>query len=77
MFGTFAKEEEPVKYGVFPRINSINPIAIFFNGYIKLVKQIVHAPTWSVRVKLLVKSPMWAWHQNKQQTESLTAAHKM
>jgi sterol desaturase/sphingolipid hydroxylase (fatty acid hydroxylase superfamily) len=65
MFGTFAKEEEPVRYGVFPRINSVNPIKIFFNGYVKLGKQMINAPTWSYRWNLLVKPPKWAWEQEQ------------
>ncbi|MEC8427276.1 MAG: sterol desaturase family protein, partial [Pseudomonadota bacterium] len=36
MFGTFAEEKEPVRYGVFPRINSVNPLKVFFSGYVKL-----------------------------------------
>ena len=63
MFGTFAKEEEPVRYGVFPRINSVNPIKVFFNGYVKLGKQIINAPNWGYRWNLLVKPPKWAWEQ--------------
>ena len=67
MFGTFAAEEEPVRYGVFPRINSVNPIKIFFSGFMKLGKQIVNSPTWGYRWNLLVKSPKWAWEQEQKQ----------
>ena len=65
MFGTFAKEEEQVRYGVFPRINSVNPVKIFFDGYIKLGKELANAPSWSYRMKLLVKPPIWAWQQRQ------------
>lgn len=65
MFGTFAREEEPVRYGVFPRINSINPIKIFFSGFIKLGEQVIKAPTWSYRLNLLIKPPKWAWEQEQ------------
>ena len=39
MFGTFAKEEEKVTYGIYPAVKSVNPIKIFFSGYVKLAKQ--------------------------------------
>jgi sterol desaturase/sphingolipid hydroxylase (fatty acid hydroxylase superfamily) len=65
MFGTFAREEEEVKYGVYPRINSVNPFKVYFNGYMKLFSQIWHAPEWSVKFKLLVKPPIWAWQQEQ------------
>ncbi|RBP80508.1 sterol desaturase family protein [Marinomonas rhizomae] len=65
MFGTFAKEEETVTYGVFPRINSVNPFKIFFSGYVKLVQQLISAPSWSYRWKLLVKPPIWVWQQEQ------------
>lgn len=65
MFGTFAKEEEKVTYGVYPAINSVNPIKVFFSGYVKLAKQLWQAPSWSYRIKLLVKPPIWAWQQEQ------------
>ncbi|TQF71411.1 sterol desaturase family protein [Pseudoalteromonas luteoviolacea] len=65
LFGTFAREDEKVKYGVYPQINSINPLKVFFSGYIKLAQQIYHAPTWSHKFKLLHKPPIWAWQQSQ------------
>lgn len=65
MFGTFAAEEEKVRYGVYPRINSVNPLKVFFSGYAKLLSRMWHAPSWSYRWNLLVKSPTWAWQQEQ------------
>ena len=65
MFGTFAKEEEKVTYGVYPAINSVNPIKVFFSGYVKLAKKLWQAPSWGYRIKLLVKPPIWAWQQEQ------------
>ncbi|MCG7584331.1 sterol desaturase family protein [Photobacterium sp. OFAV2-7] len=66
MFGTFAREEETVRYGVYPRINSVNPLTVYFHGYGKLAKQLWHAPSWCYRLKLLAKPPIWAWQQEQQ-----------
>lgn len=65
MFGTFAEEQEPVKYGVYPRINTVNPIKVFFSGYVTLIKRLWHAPSWGYRINLLIKSPTWAWQQEQ------------
>lgn len=62
MFGTFAKEEQPVKYGIYPQVNSVNPIKVFFNGYSKLFSQIAKAPKWADKWHLLTKPPLWAWN---------------
>lgn len=73
MFGTFAKEEEKVRYGIYPAVNSVNPIKVFFSGYAKLFQQLVAAPSWRYRWNLLVKPPIWAWEQeqiNKRTTAS-------
>ncbi|QPB85757.1 sterol desaturase family protein [Pseudoalteromonas rubra] len=69
LFGTFAREEAEVKYGVFPRINSVNPLTVFFSGYTKLLRQLIHAPSWSYRFKLLIKPPIWAWQQEQKSKE--------
>lgn len=65
MFGTFAREEETVRYGVYPRINSVNPIKVFFSGYVKLAQQLISAPSWRYRWNLLVKPPIWVWQQEQ------------
>jgi len=65
MFGTFAEENETVNYGVFPKVNSINPIKVFFSGYVTLIKRLWRAPTWRYRISLLTKSPTWAWQQEQ------------
>lgn len=65
MFGSFAKEEEPVKYGIHPAVNSVNPVKVFFSGYVKLFKQLGAAPSWSYRWNLLMRPPIWAWQQEQ------------
>ncbi|MCL1095444.1 sterol desaturase family protein [Shewanella kaireitica] len=65
MFGTFAEEKEPVTYGVYPRLNSVNPVRVFFSGYVTLLRRLWQAPSWGYRLNLLVKSPTWAWQQEQ------------
>jgi sterol desaturase/sphingolipid hydroxylase (fatty acid hydroxylase superfamily) len=65
MFGTFIEEKEKVTYGVYPKLHSVNPLNVFFSGYAKLVSRLWHAPSWSCRFNLLVRSPTWAWQQEQ------------
>ena len=76
MFGTFAEEDEKVKFGVYPRINSVNPVTVFFHGFVKLGNQLINAPSWSYRFKLLVKPPMWAWEQEQKAKKAAKAAQR-
>jgi len=71
MFGTFAPEKEKVTYGVYPRINSVNPLKVFFSGYVTLIRRIWQAPNLRYRWNLLVKSPSWAWEQEQEKRNKL------
>lgn len=59
MFGTFAREEEKVRYGVLPPINSINPIKVFCHGYWKLFQQLGKSRSVSDFMGYLFKPPGW------------------
>lgn len=74
MFGTFAEEKETVRYGVFPRINSVNPFKVYFHGFIKLFRQIGQADSWGYRLQLLYRSPGWAWQQEQDRKQAQTKA---
>lgn len=65
MFGTFAEEREKVHFGIYPALNSVNPIKVFFHGITKLTRQLWRAPSWRLRWLLLVRSPMWAWERER------------
>lgn len=66
MFGTFAKEEASVKYGVYPSINTVNPFKVYFHGYVSLIRQMKQAPNWQHSVQILLRSPIWTWEQAQQ-----------
>ncbi len=66
MFGTFAEEKEAVRYGVFPRINSVNPLKVYFHGFTKLFRQIAQSDSWGHRLQLLYRSPGWAWQKEQE-----------
>jgi len=59
LFGTFAEENEKVVYGVVPAINTINPLRIFFSGFMALVRKTVRAPTVTVALAYWIVPPEW------------------
>ncbi|PWL31913.1 sterol desaturase family protein [uncultured Roseivirga sp.] len=59
MFGTFAKEDEKVKYGITEPINSINPFVVFFHGFSRLFKDISKAKGLKSKLNYLLKPPGW------------------
>ncbi len=60
LFGTFAEEQEKVKYGVYPPIDSVNPFKVYFHGLAKLATQIWHAKGFGNKLAYLIKPPGWA-----------------
>lgn len=70
MFGTFAREEEPIRYGILPQVKTVNPFKVYLHGYGKLIKQLIHAPNLAYRLRLLTKPPIWIWEQEKRRKQS-------
>lgn len=59
MFGTFEEEKEKVVYGVTEPINSVNPVVVFFCGFIWLGKRVARVPGVVNKLKALVMPPDW------------------
>ncbi len=59
MFGTFAKEEEPVVYGLVRPINSVNPVVIWFHGFTRLGAKVAHAPGLFSKLRAILGPPEW------------------
>lgn len=57
LFGTFAEEKAPVKYGLVTPETSINPFVVFFTGIRRLVVRIIGEPGWGRKVALLFEPP--------------------
>lgn len=63
MFGTFAEEREKVDYGVTEPIHSINPLVLFFHGFVRLFRQMWVAKGIRNKLGYLVMPPDWSPHQ--------------
>lgn len=59
MFGTFAREEAPVEYGLVTPLNSINPFQAFFHGFVRLGKKVLNADGWQNKLTYVVAPPEW------------------
>lgn len=57
MFGTYEAEDEPVAYGLTEPLMTANPIMVHFSESVKLAKDLVAAPSWRVRLKMLMLPP--------------------
>ena len=59
MFGTFSEEQAQVRYGLMTPINTLNPIKVFFLGYVRLFQKIAAVPTFSNAMGYLWCPPDW------------------
>lgn len=64
MFGTYAPEVEPVKYGITTPIGSHNPLIINFKEYGALWRDICRAKSWSRAFGHLFRRPGWQPEQS-------------
>ena len=57
LFGTFAKEKEPVVFGITDPVNSVNPFVVFLHGLTRLWRQAASTEGWGNRLVMLFKPP--------------------
>jgi sterol desaturase/sphingolipid hydroxylase (fatty acid hydroxylase superfamily) len=49
LFGTFAKEEEPVVYGLTKNIATYNPVRVAFHEWVDMARDVISAHSWRER----------------------------
>lgn len=60
VFGTFAEERAPVRYGIVEPLDSVNPLTVFLHGLTRLLARLRQAPNLTTMVGYLVRPPGWA-----------------
>jgi len=60
MFGTFAPEQEKVKYGITKNINTYNPFMVLFHEFVALAKDVRKPGPWRQRWQYMFGKPGWA-----------------
>lgn len=65
LFGSFAKEEEPVIYGLVKPINSVNPLVAFFHGFYRVGKNVISAKGMKNKMMYFFGAPDWSPDERK------------
>jgi sterol desaturase/sphingolipid hydroxylase (fatty acid hydroxylase superfamily) len=67
LFGTFAREREPVIYGLTKDIETYNPLRIGFHEFAAIGRDVARAPTIGAKLGYLFAPPGWS-HDGSTQT---------
>lgn len=59
IFGTFAEENRPVRYGLINNINTFNPLKIAFSEWFKLLSSSARAGSIARALRLWLNPPGW------------------
>jgi hypothetical protein len=59
LFGSYAEESEPVRYGLIHNINTDNPLRYNYLETAAMLREITHAKTWRGRFGYLFGPPGW------------------
>ncbi len=60
LFGTFAPEQEHVRYGLTKDITSFNPVIIGTHELVAITRDVVRAPTLAAKLGYLFAPPGWS-----------------
>jgi len=70
LFGTFAREEEPVVYGLTKNIDTFNPARVMSHEHTDMLRDVARARTWRERLSFVLRGPGWAYRRHQQQRET-------
>lgn len=59
IFGSYAEETEPVRYGLTKNIGRNDPITVNFHEFGRMLRDVWRARTWRGRVGYLLRPPSW------------------
>ena len=60
LFGTFAREQEPVVYGLTTDLQTYHPVRIAFHELAAIARDVMRAPTLRARLGYLFAPPGWS-----------------
>ncbi len=69
LFGTFAREDEPVRYGLTKNIGTFNPAHIATHEHLDILRDVAAAPDWSDRLGFVFRGPGWAYARHAERHE--------
>jgi sterol desaturase/sphingolipid hydroxylase (fatty acid hydroxylase superfamily) len=61
LFGTYAAENDaiPIRYGLVHNVDTVNPLVIVYGQFFNLIRDMIKAPSWRERWRLMIKPPGW------------------
>ncbi len=66
LFGSFAREQETVVYGLTKNINSYNPLRIATHEHRDMLRDVSQSDNWRDRLNFVVRGPGWAYEKHRQ-----------
>ncbi len=60
MFGTFAPEVEPVRYGLTKNVTTFHPVRVAFHEFVAIGRDLRRAPTVRAALGYLLRPPGWS-----------------
>jgi hypothetical protein len=75
LFGSYAKESEPVRYGLIHDINTRNPLQYNYIETVAMLRDVAGARTWRGRLGYIFGPPGWTENRPADEnTETFIAA---
>ncbi|MGI8937767.1 MAG: sterol desaturase family protein [Iamia sp.] len=69
LFGTFEREDEPVRYGLTKNLDSYNPVRIATHEHTDILRDVAESDCWSDRLGFVFRGPGWAYARHAQRHE--------
>lgn len=65
LFGTFEREDEPVRYGLTKNIDTYNPLKIATHEHADILRDVAASETWKDRLSFVFRGPGWAYERHQ------------
>jgi sterol desaturase/sphingolipid hydroxylase (fatty acid hydroxylase superfamily) len=74
LFGTFEREDEPVRYGLTKNIGTFNPLLIASHEHRDILRDVAHSDNWRDRLSFMFRGPGWAYDRHAERHEQQALA---
>ncbi|WP_421121786.1 sterol desaturase family protein [Aquihabitans daechungensis] len=71
LFGTFEREDEPVRYGLTKNIDTYNPLKIATHEHADILRDVAASTTWKDRLQFVFRGPGWAYDRHREMAEAV------
>ena len=74
LFGTFEREDEPVRYGLTKNIDTYNPLTIATHEQVDILRDVANSDSWKERLSFMFRGPGWSYDRHAERNESALVA---